>query len=577
MKNKNIFFKLIFVLSLIMFTDCETFDLEQTVNPNDVNNKLLDPLYAFNYVQLLLPDFFDSANNFTQQVTRQVAMTGGKTYDNAFEPVNSNNNWTTGYLLLNAIKILQPKAISTKQFDVQAGSKIIKAYVLLTLVDLYGDVPYTEALLGNENLEPKFDKSSDVYKKAIIELDEAIAIIDNGASQRGEAYDLYYGTGKDKKFDKDKWKTLAKTLKFRALVTARKAGALLGLDIASELTSLMAGDLIDTSIEDFVFKYSTERDNPNSRHPFYNDGYDQGFSSSPSYLSNYFMWTMVREKPLNFSDSQTANLVDPRTKYYFYNQVGDANGSDTFSLPCKVTSRPEHYNFSQYASFYKSDRLSPFCTTRILPSSAATPYWGSDHGNSSGRPQDADKVTLVGLYPAGGKFGGGTAARSFGTTGEKGAGIAPILLSSFVRFLKAEVQYTVFNNPAAAKIEMDLGINASINKSTTLFAGYLQPTALEITKYLTYVDTFYDNNPSKQLETIMKEFYIASWGNGIEAYNNYRRTGFPSNMQPTLEPSSVSYFFTAYYPSASVASNPNAPENVRTKKTFWDINSPVLQ
>jgi hypothetical protein len=69
---------------------------------------------------------------------------------------------------------------------------------------------------------------------------------------------------------------------------------------------------------------------------------------------------------------------------------------------------------------------------------------------------------------------------------------------------------------------------------------------------------------------IMKEYFIASWGNGIEPYNNYRRTGFPSNFQPTLEPVSGAYFSTALYPLTSQQNNPNTPGNTRLKKVFWD-------
>jgi hypothetical protein len=69
---------------------------------------------------------------------------------------------------------------------------------------------------------------------------------------------------------------------------------------------------------------------------------------------------------------------------------------------------------------------------------------------------------------------------------------------------------------------------------------------------------------------VTREYYIASWGNGIEPYNNYRRTGFPSNFQPTLQPSPGPFFSTAYYSASSVNNNPNVPNNVRTRKVFWD-------
>ena len=338
----------------------------------------------------------------------------------------------------------------------------------------------------------------------------------------------------------------------------------------------MSQDMIDTASEDFAFKYSTSQD-PISRHPLFSQSYQSNVT--PPYISNYMLWTMVREKPtLSTIPSQADNnLVDPRTKYYFYNQVGNADSSDSFDLPCKTSSRPDQYNFAEYASFYRPNRFTPFCTTKISATLNSTPYWGADHGYAVGRPQDGAKVTIVGLYPAGGKFGGGSSPQTVNASaGEKGAGIMPMLLSSYVRFLKAEAYHTVFSDPTSARTEMDLAINASIDKASTLFSGYVQPTAAEKTAYLLFVDTNYDNNPNKQLEIIMKEFFIASWGNGIETYNNYRRTGFPSNLQPALEPYPGDFFSTALYPSNSITNNQNGLQNIRTKKTFWDVNSPIL-
>ena len=108
--------KTLFILtSLLILGSCETFDLEQTDSKSQVPTKLLEPVYAFNYVQLQLPVFVNDANDFTQQVTRQMAMTGGNTYENAFKPVNFNTVWSDGYNILNAVKIMEPKAIANDQ------------------------------------------------------------------------------------------------------------------------------------------------------------------------------------------------------------------------------------------------------------------------------------------------------------------------------------------------------------------------------------------------------------------------------------------------------------------------------
>jgi hypothetical protein len=38
-----------------------------------------------------------------------------------------------------------------------------------------------------------------------------------------------------------------------------------------------------------------------------------------------------------------------------------------------------------------------------------------------------------------------------------------------------------------------------------------------------------------RLNVIVSEFMVSLYGNGIDAYNAYRRTGAPTTMQPNLE------------------------------------------
>ena len=96
--------------------------------------------------------------------------------------------------------------------------------------------------------------------------------------------------------------------------------------------------------------------------------------------------------------------------------------------------------------------------------------------------------------------------------------------------------------------------------------------ASKTTKYLDFIGSVYDSsNDARKLELVIKEYYIATWGNGIESYNNYRRTGYPSNFQPTLEPESGAFYNTAFYAGSCVNNNPNVPSNVRTRKVFWAV------
>ncbi len=576
MKINNKIYKLIFSILILFLSSCETVDLDLIEDPSGLNSSFLDPEYTFNYVQLQLPEFVDSANGFTQRVTRQMAMTGGNTYDNAFAPVNFNGNWSTAYKMLNAIKIMEPKALDTQRFYTLGAAKLIRCYVLITLVDLYGDIPYTEILQGNQNLTPKFDNSAFVYKKIFQEIDEAVILLKKAGSKESSGFiDLYYKESKN-------WITLANTLKLKMYVSSRLAGSDIGIsDIGLAIKTIVTdNDYIDTPAEDFAFKYGSTRNSPNSRHPLYNDQYELG---GGAYISNYIMWALTIEK--GDDSAGRASIVDPRTKFYFYKQDSSPAGEDAFTLPLGI--RPTEYDDSKYASFYYPGIKSCYKVSNWFERSTppGSGYWGRDHGDNSGIPPDQDKRTVAGYYPIGGILDDTSkSVQESGTKGALGAGIMPIILSSYVHFMLAEAYFTLPTSTASpladSKSELFLGISQSIDKSTSV-KGYpeisgaqnviINAVPAQKTAYLSVMNIIYDDlSNAKKLELILKEYYIASWGNGIEPYNNYRRTGFPSNFQPTLEPDSGAFFNTALYPANSVNNNPNCPNNIRTRKVFWD-------
>ncbi len=578
MKNINKFFKSFLFIIVLSLGSCETFDLQQTIDPSGIPIDKLDPIYAFNYAQIELPNFVNSANNFTQRVTRQMAMTGGSTYESAFSPELFDTNWTNAYLILNTIKGAEAKAEANQQFFILGANRIIRCYILMTLVDMYGDIPYSEALQGNANLNPKFDSSESVYEGVYNELNQAINDLDktNTDIESLQERDLYYGNVTTGKGDATKWKRLAKTLKFKMLNNSRLAGSIGSINVNSEITALLAeDDLINTKEDDFAFRYGTNQTNPNSRHPLYNNQYD---SRSGSYIANYMFWAVAREKGTVSVNGALSYITDPREKFYFYNQKSSLQDLNAQTLPCSQSSAPDHYRAPEAASFYEPAIKGPYCTVTFTSSNKGT-YLGRDHGDNSGIPQDNEFRTVAGIYPAGGAIGAN--AEVNGNKGAKGAGIMPMVLSSYVRFIKAEVKITLGLGASSDRDLLEQGIRESITKSTTLINPPLQggnpPTASTITDYIDYVLSFYDAaNNAQKLEIIEKEYFIASWGNGIEPYNAYRRTGYPSNFQPTLEVISGDYFNTAYYPAVAANNNPNAPNNVRTRKVFWDKANLIL-
>lgn len=101
-----------------------------------------------------------------------------------------------------------------------AVAKIMKAHNFQLLVDVYNDIPYSEALKGAEILVPKYDEASDIYVTLAGLLDEAMAEINTGMSASVEPNAI---TSKDVVFKGDMtlWLKLANTLKLKLLIRAR--------------------------------------------------------------------------------------------------------------------------------------------------------------------------------------------------------------------------------------------------------------------------------------------------------------------------------------------------------------------
>ena len=122
-----------------------------------------------------------------------------------------NNNWVSGYSILETCKdIIQktgPEGDETNGFA-RGIAQVLSAYNLAMLTDMWGEVPWTEALEGSENLQPVFDKQSAVYPEVIRLLDEGIASFQGATNISGVGDYIYDG-------DEEKWIKAAYALKAR--------------------------------------------------------------------------------------------------------------------------------------------------------------------------------------------------------------------------------------------------------------------------------------------------------------------------------------------------------------------------
>ena len=542
-------------LTFLFFTvsSCGLTDLDGNLeNPNEVGTSNLDVNLLMNKIQLDFADFVGEANNPAMDLCRMTALTGGDTYERAYQPADFNDVWDRSYQeVLVQLKTLLKKTDGTV-FTIHSGSaRVLRAYIMLTLVDLFGDVPYSESLKGDEGIfNPKADDGKAVYEAAIVTLDEAIALLGKtGAAPLTR--DVYYAG------DAKKWIALANTLKLKAYMNLRltdKVGA------TAKITELLKADIIDTDAEEFTYKYGTADVPARSRHPKYREMYRPQAGAAEGYLNNNFMLITYKQK----------GVEDPRWRYYFYRQVGSitkALKDDPKAIPCIISPRPSHYSpTTAWCSFEPG-------------------FFGRDHGNSDGLPPDTKAKTCFGVYPAGGlsdknpKDSTNFTVISVQGQGANGAGIQPIWMASFTDFLKAEAALTLGTPGDAGALMLD-GVKKSIAR-TRAFAkakGQDLPVGLEPSEadYLTKVTDLYTAaaTTDDKLNVLGKETLIALWGNGVEGYNLYRRTGKPGDAQPMRAAVPGAFIRSLVYPSDFVALNSTAKQKVPTavNKVFWDNN-----
>ncbi|MBN9298759.1 MAG: SusD/RagB family nutrient-binding outer membrane lipoprotein [Filimonas sp.] len=122
--------------------------------------------------------------------------------------------WDDLYRNLNDQRIAENLAASTNKPYHRAIAKIVEASTFQILVDMYNNVPYSEALKNVNNLHPKYDGGQVIYEDLVKQLDSAISLIKTAPATVAKpgAEDIFM-TG-----NMTKWIKYANTVKLRMLL-----------------------------------------------------------------------------------------------------------------------------------------------------------------------------------------------------------------------------------------------------------------------------------------------------------------------------------------------------------------------
>lgn len=414
-------------------------------------------------------------------------------------------------------------------------AKILTAYTYSIMVDLWGDIPFSEALQGAEVQFPHYDDDAAIYPQLLAMIDSGLAdLASDGNAPGGD--DVIYGG------DLDKWRKFAKTLKLKMYNQLRLVD-----DVSDEVNALLAeGDLMEDD-GDFELQYGTSV-SPDDRNPAFVVEYTSG--NRLSYISPYFYEIMTNQSDLN---NVLDGIVDPRVPYYWFNQL---------------TADDSPQNPTEY----------------YVPAEGFLSIWFASQGVNQGFQQDRSQ-TVLGLYPMGGRYDDGEGGE-VNTSGEiSGPGdvaqrLLPYFSSLYIQAELALEEPGVTGDPRAL---FEDAMRASFDKVNSIAdaAGAPLISNANINAYVGAVLTKYDAaGQAGRLELIMTEKWIASFGFAIDSYTDYRRTGYPVMYDPNSDPlpytvTSRGYPVSLAYNSLSLNLNHNAPseqKTVTTDRVFWDPN-----
>ncbi len=502
-------------------------------NPSSVNTGQLLTNAQLDIVNSLgsgPPGLSNPAGVFVHQVTQrstndQYAITG--------QDFSGTQAWANMYRAIQNLNILEEQATASQQFSYAGVAQILEALAFSYMVDVWGEIPFTEAATAAKIQFPKFDKGQDIYPQLITMIDEGIANLAKTSALSPRTDDLIYSG------NLVRWRQFAKSLKLKLYNQIR-----LVQNVTTQVNALIAEGDFMTSGGNFSLNYTTSSA-PDNRHPAFREDYNITTSGRDNYISPYFHEIMLGTSVLN---PILTGIQDPRIPYYYFNQLSAARPN---------AQNPVEYRNGNFVSIYFSSQ---------------GPNQGFDQSSS---------LTIVGLYYCGGRFDDGTGVTAAGVSGASARGDGPqrILPYHSHLFTRAELAQTGTGTGNAKQLFTD-AMNAAFAEVNAAASRGGAPaiTAAAIKEYVDAVLVKYDAaSDAGKLELIMTEKWISNFGFALESYNDIRRTGFPKIYDPNTDAlafTNVNRGYPQSYPypvPGELQLNPNAPKQrvVATDKVFW--------
>lgn len=516
---KKINYIIILTTALLLNIGCDK-DFDK-VNRNPYGLIDVNPGLLFTNAQRLThAGFWEGEQTIVQQFMNAYNL--GATAGFNFNEDNNNFNvprWNDNYP--GPLKFLEQIIFLTADdpghVNLHNQARIWKSFIFMTLVDTYGDVPYSEA--GKAYLEviqyPKYDKGSEIYETLYNEIKTATAAL--SASNEFVREDLLYNKTGSVADQVTAWKKLGYSLMLRLGMRYSKSDETKARSIVQEAYN---GGVINAVADNAYITYDAIYNNPLNAGPRQTNPYFY-------YLAEPFINKLkaTRDPRLKYisgkySDPNQVLALVPDTT--MENQFGFPVGYDQTS----VADHPGYRGTNGTGQNYSQLNYSVF-------GSAVAPVFYITHAQT--------QLLLA------------EAAQRGWITGLPGALTAQQYYEAGIRASMDE--YSLYPNTP------EIAIPGGLQDSYIAQPGILF-------------------NDASALELINTQYWIVSLGNGAESFANFRRSGFPA-LNPNLYNNNLQGGFARRFPFpneevARNSDNYNAAVSAMSgadnlvSRVFWD-------
>jgi len=296
---KNLIYKSVVLLLLFgAISACDDFG-DMNINPNEPTSVPAEGLathaiFSSGYLYWDRPFNFEYGMLFAQHLA-QAEYTQEQRYD--FAAADFDFLWATtyagGYAGNNLDQgvlgdIREAKRIIGADEGLGAAVKanqmavleILEAFQFQVATDIWGDIPYSEALQPDEFIQPRYDSQSSIYEALISKLSSAVASITTSSSGFSSGGDLiYYG-------DMDGWQKFGNALLLR--MGMRIADVNPGL-ATSTVSAALSGNIYQDVSDEATLVFN---ENELTANPFWYDASPSGGSRDDFRISEELLGTL---------------------------------------------------------------------------------------------------------------------------------------------------------------------------------------------------------------------------------------------------------------------------------------------